>query len=85
MPNWRTSASLVETAAKWRATAAGSPPSFASSQSRAEPALVMVSWVVKVLDATMNRVRSGSRPLRVSARWALSTLETKCARRPLVA
>ena len=85
MPNLRTSASLVETATKCLATAALSPPSLASSQSRAELALVIVSWVVKVLDATMNSVRSGSRPLRVWARCALSTLETKCALKPLVA
>ena len=41
-------------------------------------ALVMVSWVVKVLEATMNRVRAGSSRASVSARWAASTLETKC-------
>jgi hypothetical protein len=40
----------------------------------------MVSWVVKVLEATMNSVVSGSRCLSVSARWVPSTLETKCGR-----
>jgi hypothetical protein len=41
----------------------------------------MVSWVVKVLEATMNSVVSGSRPLdRLGIRWVPSTLETKCGR-----
>ncbi|MNT82385.1 hypothetical protein D3C72_2221070 [compost metagenome] len=48
------------------------------NQSRALWALVMVSWVVKVLDATRNRVVSGFSGLSVSAIWVPSTLETKC-------
>ena len=39
-------------------------PSFSSSQARAVCALVIVSWVVKVLEATMKSVRSGSRRLQ---------------------
>lgn len=37
------------------------------NHSLAEVAFVIVSWVVKVLDATMKRVVSGSQTLRVSA------------------
>ena len=44
-------------------------------------ALVIVSWVVKVFEETMNSVRAGSSPRSVSAMSAPSTLETKCARR----
>ena len=46
---------------------------------RASRALVIVSCVVKVLEATMNSVRSGSSPRSVSARCVPSTLETKCS------
>ena len=63
MPNSATSSAFVETATKWRATAASSPSS-ASSHARAERALVMVSSVVNVFDATMNRVSAGSRSRR---------------------
>ena len=52
-------------------------PAAASSQLRAVPALAMVSRVVKVLLATMNRVVRGLRPARVVARSAPSTLATK--------
>ena len=75
-----TASALVETATKCLATAA-SRRALAAARPRAEPALVMVSWVVKVLEATMNSVRAGSSPARVSARCAPSTLETKCGRR----
>jgi hypothetical protein len=68
----------VETATKCLATAPASwalgavdralrLEQAASSQSRAMRALVRVSSVVKVLDATMNRVVSGSRPRVFSA------------------
>ena len=60
---------------------APSSPSRSTSQARAEAALVIVSWVVKVFEATMNSVRAGSRPASVSARCAPSTLETKCGLR----
>ena len=40
-------------------------------------ALVMVSCVVKVLEAMTKRVLSGSHFLRVSAMWVPSMLETK--------
>ncbi len=75
MPNAATSAALVDTATKWRATA--SSPSASVSQRRAERALVSVSTVVKVFDDTMNRVVAGSRPSTASARSLPSTLETK--------
>ena len=39
--------------------------------------MVMVSWVVKVLEATINRVCSGSRSRKASLMWVPSTLDTK--------
>ena len=77
MPNFTTSASLVESATKWLATAAAFPPSFLTSHSRALVALVIVSCVVKVLDATMKSVWSAFTLRSVSARWVESTFETK--------
>ncbi|MNY58056.1 hypothetical protein D3C86_1943470 [compost metagenome] len=74
MPNLAQAGILVETAAKWFGTA--SSPSVSAIQSRAEPALVMVSSVVKVLDATMNSVVFGFRRFSTSWIWAPSTLET---------
>ena len=56
-----TFSALVEMATKCLATAVSSPPSPASDQSRAEWALVIVSCVVKVLEATMKSVSSGLR------------------------
>ena len=61
MPNFVTSAALVDTATKCLATAPVSPPTPASNHSRAVRALVIVSSVVKVFDDTMNSVASGSR------------------------
>jgi hypothetical protein len=54
--------------------------SFADSrnQSFALVALVMVSWVVKVLEATMKIVVSLSQDFNTSARSVPSMLETKC-------
>ena len=77
MPNLATSAALVETATKCRATAAWSSSPWPGPQSRAVRALVMVSRVVKVLEETMNRVSSGSRSRVASAKSVPSTLETK--------
>ncbi|CAM5452567.1 hypothetical protein SAVIM40S_00387 [Streptomyces avidinii] len=77
MPKSVTFSALVDRATKCRATAAWSPPSPASSQPRAEVALVMVSMVVKVLEAMMNSVSAGSRSRTASCRSAPSTLETK--------
>ena len=45
-------------------------------------ALVMVSCVVKVFEATMKSVVSGSTRFSTSLMCVPSTLETKCARRP---
>jgi hypothetical protein len=39
-------------------------------------ALTMASWVVKLLEATMNSVVSGYSPSRVLRMWFSSTLET---------
>ena len=47
------------------------------NQRRAVCALVMVSWVVKVLEAMMKSVVSGEIFFRVSAICVPSTLETK--------
>ena len=77
MPNSATFAALVETATKCRATDAASPPKAASDQSRALCALVIVSSVVKVFDATMNSVSAGSRSRVASAKSVPSTFETK--------
>ena len=52
------------------------------NQSRAEKALVMVSWVVKVLEAIIKRVVSGLSFFRVSAMCVPSTLETKWTDNP---
>ena len=57
IPNSATRSAFVETATKCLAIAAGSP-SWSSTQSRAEVALVSVSSVPKVFDETMNSVSS---------------------------
>ena len=75
MPKADTSAALVETATKCRATAAGSP-SFASSHSRADRALAMVSCVVNVFDEITKSVSAGSRSRVASTKSVPSTLET---------
>jgi hypothetical protein len=75
MPNARTSAALVDTATKWRATARSSP-SRRSSQARAVRAFVSVSSVVNVFEATMNSVCSGSRSRVASTTSAASMFET---------
>ena len=89
MPNAATLSSAVDTATKCLATAAfaaSSPSSMApdarspsSSQLRASRALVSVSSVLKVLEATMNSVVAGSRSLVFSATSVGSMLETKRA------
>ena len=77
MPKAATLSSAVETATKWCATAAlrdsssSAVPSFSQSQSRARRALVSVSSVPNVLDATMNRV--------VSVSYTHLTLPTICS------
>ena len=76
MPNLVTSAALVDTATKCRATARSSP-SVRRLQSRAAWALVSVSWVVKVFDDTTKSVSAGSRSRVDSTKSAPSTLETK--------
>ena len=77
IPNSATPSALVETATKCLATADSSPPSPASTHSRAVRALVIVSSVVKVFEETMNRVSAGSRSRVASAKSVPSTLETK--------
>jgi hypothetical protein len=76
MPKFRTASVLVETAAKWCCTADLSP-SDSSSQPRAVWALVNVSIVVKVFEATMNRVSAGSRSCVASQMSVPSTFDTK--------
>ena len=75
MPNFSTSAALVETATKCLAIAFSSPNDF-SAQARAVRAFVIVSSVVNVLDATMNSVSAGSRSAVFSAKSAPSTFDT---------
>ena len=59
MPNAATPSRLVETATKWRAIAASSPPSPSSSHRRAVAAFVIVSSVVNVFEQTTNSVSAG--------------------------
>ena len=63
MPNSSTSFLLVETATKCLATA--SSPSASVSQRRAAVALVSVSSVENVFEATMKSVVAGSKSARV--------------------
>ncbi|PPS68237.1 hypothetical protein BZZ08_07417 [Streptomyces sp. MH60] len=77
MPNPVTFSALVDSATKCLATAFSSPSNAASSQDRAEVALVIVSMVVKVLEAMTNSVSAGSRSRTASCRSAPSTLDTK--------
>ena len=75
MPNFSTSSAFVETATKCFATAASSLRA-ASDHSRAVRALVIVSSVVNVFDATMNSVSSGSRSRVASQKSVPSTFDT---------
>ncbi len=77
IPNSATFSAFVDRATKCLATAFSSPSRPFSSQERAEVALVMVSIVVKVLDATMNSVSDGSRSRVASCRSEPSTFDTK--------
>ncbi len=76
MPNSVTLPAFVDSATKCFATAFSSPSKAFSSQERAEVALVMVSIVVNVLDATMNSVSAGSRSRVASCRSEPSTFDT---------
>ena len=76
MPKAETAAALVERAAKCEAMAFGSS-SLDSSQALADAALVMVSCVVKVLEATRKSVVSAGHCSSVSAMCEPSTFETK--------
>ncbi|CAM5715849.1 hypothetical protein SGLAM104S_07297 [Streptomyces glaucescens] len=77
MPKSATFSAFVDSATKCLATASCPVFSSRSSQLRAEVALVTVSMVVKVFDATTNSVSAASRSRRASCRSAPSTLETK--------
>ena len=79
MPNSATFSAFVDSATKCLATAVSPvpPASASSSQLRADVALVTVSMVVKVLEATMNSVSAGSRSRTASCRSAPSTFDTK--------
>ncbi len=76
MPKSATFPALVDSATKCFATALSSPPRPSTSQERAEVALVIVSIVVKVFDATTNSVSAGSRSRTASCRSAPSTFDT---------
>jgi len=86
MPNSATLSRAVDTAAKCLATAPWvlmpRCSSASRSQARAMRALVRVSRVVKVLEAIMNRVVSGSRSPTFSAQSVGSMLEMKRHSRP---
>ena len=79
MPKARAAATLVVSAAKWRAI---SVPPWASNHALAEAALVMVSMVVKVLLAIRNSVRSGRTCFNTASSSWPSTFDTKWKRRP---
>src|SRR5512136_477499 len=81
IPNFATAAVLVDIAAKCFAIAASSL-AVSRNHARAVWALVIVSWVVKVLDATRKSTVSGFTSFKVSTRSVLSTLETKWTRKP---
>jgi len=70
---------LVVSAAKCRAT---SVPPCCPNHSRALRALVIVSSVVKVLEAIRNNVLSGRRPASTDCSSCPSMLETKWKRWP---
>ncbi len=74
IPKSATRSALVETATKWSATA--DSPSASTSQARAVRALVSVSIVPKVFDATTNNVDAGSESASTEATSAPSTFET---------
>ncbi len=76
MPNFATSLLFVDMAAKCFAMASCGAPDF-RNHSRAVCALVIVSSVVKVFEATRKRVSSGLRSRVASAKSVPSTLETK--------
>ena len=76
MPNSATAFALVDTATKWRATAA-SDPSADTHQRRAACAFASVSSVVNVFEQTTNSVSAGSRSRVASAKSAGSTFATK--------
>ncbi len=77
IPNLETSSELVDRATKCFAMS----DSFADCKNHflAVLALVVVSAVVKVLEAMRKRVVSGSESLRASAICVPSMLETKCS------
>ena len=77
MPNFATSAALVETATKCLATALRRRRARRATSRARVRALVIVSSVVKVFDETMNSVSAGSRSRTASAKSVPSTLETK--------
>src|SRR5690349_18502132 len=76
IPNSLTACRLVEMATKCLATSASELANL-RNHSLAEPALVMVSWVVKVLEAMKNKVVSGSTFFSVSTSCEPSIFETK--------
>ena len=76
IPKSVTAFSFVDNAIKCFATYLLSFAEF-KNQSLAEKALVMVSCVVKVFDATRNNVSSGSSFFSVSTKWLASIFETK--------
>ena len=78
MPKSATAFRLVDRATKCAPTAAS--PRAPASQARTALALVMVSSVVNVFDATSTRVRAGSRSRASAAKPVSSTLDRKRAR-----
>ena len=76
MPNSATFVALVDSAMKCLAIA--SVGALDKNHFFADFAFVIVSWVVNVFDAIMNRVVSAFRSFTVSARCVPSMFDTKC-------
>ena len=66
IPNSETAFELVDSAAKCLAMDDSSPLNAFNTQALAVPALVIVSCVVKVLEAIKNNVVSGSHCFKIS-------------------
>ena len=77
MPKSFAAATLLVNAAKCRLTPSSPCPPSASNQRLAECALVMVSVVVKVLEATRNSVLCGFSRASTPASSCPSMFETK--------
>ena len=75
-------AAVLSVAVEIAANCAAGSATFAAIQARTVCAFVIVSIVVKVFEATITSVVSGSSPESTSCACAPSTFEMKCSRGP---